>query len=144
MKTEVALSELVADKDNQIARWVCRGLNCDTNWLKDFRTFGVIRNNQIIAGIIFHNARFGQDVWWTIYSTDKHWCTKRIVKILMKEAFENLQCRRINVLIDSDNQKCLKLVKQLNFKIEGRLRQFNDDGKDRYILGLLKSENKYI
>lgn len=144
MKTEADCSRIVPDQNNIIARWVCQGLKEDESWLKDYRTFGVMRQGKIIAGVIFHHACIGENVWWTIYSIDKHWCTRRIIKEFMREAFEFLKCRRINLLVDEDNQDCLKFVTRLGFRIEGLLRQFRESGKNCYILGLLKSENKYL
>lgn len=143
MKPEADCSEIVPDRDNLIARWVCRGLCTGTDWLQNYRVFGIMRNSKIIAGLIFHNLRYGQDVWWTIYAEDARWCNRRIVRAFMREAFEVCRCRRINLLVDTDNEKCLKLVTRLGFKVEGRLRQFREDGKDCLVLGLLKSENKF-
>lgn len=144
MKMEVDYCKIVPDYKNIITNWVCKNLQTDTNWLRDYKTFGVMKTSKIIAGLIFHNARFGQDVWWTIYSRDKHWCNKRILHEFMVEAFEKLQCRRINLLVDTDNTKCLHFVKRLGFRIEGCLTQYRDNGKDCYILGLLKTESKYL
>lgn len=143
MKTVADLSRIVPDKNNLITKWVCHHLGYGTDWLEKYQTFGVIRQGKIIAGLIYHDVHIGNDVSWTIYATDKHWCTKRILKFFMREAFEYLQCRRINILVNTDNEKCLKFVTGLGFKKEGQLRQFREDGQDCYILGLLKSENKY-
>lgn len=143
MRQAADCSEIVPDRDNLIARWVCNGLHTDTVWLQNYRVYGVMRNAKIIAGLIFHNLRYGQDVWWTIYAEDARWCNRRIVSAFMREAFEVCGCRRINLLVDADNEKCLKFVLRLGFKIEGKLRQFREDGKDCLVLGLLKSENKF-
>lgn len=143
MKTVADLSKIISDQNNLITEWVCRNLGYKTNWLQNYHTFGVVRNNKIIAGLIFHDVHINDDVSWTIYSTDKHWCTKKIIKFFMREAFEYLGCRRINILVNTDNDKCLKFVTGLGFKKEGLLRQFRENGQDCYILGLLKSENKY-
>ena len=115
MNTVADYSEIVPDNHNIICDWVCRKLKLGTDWLTSYRTFGIMRNGKIIAGLIFHNARFEQDVWWTIYSTDKHWCNRRILKEFMREAFINLKCRRINLLVDIDNEECLRFVKRLGF-----------------------------
>ena len=144
MKVAADCSDIVPDYNNVIARWVCSGLGEKTDWLHDYRTYGVMRNSEIIAGLIFHNLNYGQDVWWTIYSVNPRWCTRRILKSFMWEAFEHLHCRRINLLVNTDNEKCLRFVRRLGFKIEGRLRAFREDGRDCYILGLLKSESKYL
>ena len=143
MKVVAEFSKIITDKDNIITKWVCERLGYGTCWLQNYITFGIVRNEKIIAGLIFHDIHLGDDVSWTIYSTDKHWCTKKIIKFFMKMAFEYYQCRRINILVNTDNDKCLKLVTGLGFKTEGLLRQFRENGQDCYILGLLKSENKY-
>jgi len=137
-------SEIVHDYNNIITRWVCAGLKENTDWLQNYKTYGVMRHGKIIAGLIFHNLNYGQDVWWTIYSTDSHWCNRRIIKQFMNEAFEHLKCHRINLLINIDNKSCINFVTRLGFQIEGCLRKFRENGQDCYILGLLKSENKYL
>ena len=144
MKMVTDCSKIVPDYNNIITQWVCNGLGENTSWLQNYKTYGVMRNSKIIAGLIFHNLNYGHDVWWTIYSTNRHWCTRRIIKQFFSEAFDTLQCRRINLLVDTDNQACLKFVTRLGFKIEGCLRQYRENEKDCYILGLLKTENKYL
>lgn len=144
MKTAADCCRIVADRNNVITHWVCRGLKTDSAWVKNYRTLGVMKGDRLLAGLIFHDVRYGQDVWWTIYSIDKHWCSKRIIKAFMREAFEVMKCRRINLLVNPENTACLNFVTRLGFKIEGRLRAFREDGKDCCLLGLLKSENKYL
>ena len=144
MSKEKDCSKIVLDNNNTITHWICKGLGENVDWLQNYKTYGIIRNSKIIAGLIFHNLNYKQDVWWTIYSEDSHWCTKKIIKYFMYEAFEVLKCRRINLLVNTNNHKCIKFVTRLGFKIEGSLRQYREDGSDCYILGLLKSENKYV
>ncbi len=143
MKTEAEFSKVVSDHNNIITEWVCHQLGYGTEWLQNYITYGVLRKKKIIAGLIFHDIHPGDDLSWTIYSSDKHWCTRKIIKFFMQEAFEYFQCRRINILVNTDNKKCLKLVTGLGFRNEGLLRRFRENGQDCYILGLLKSENKY-
>ena len=143
MKTEADCCKIVRDTDNIITNWVCRNLNLSADWVKNNITLGVVKNNQIIAGLIYHDIEVGKMLSWTIYSHDKHWCTRKIVKELMRIAFDVFGVRRINIVVDTDNNKCLNFVQRLGFKIEGTLRNFGDQGQDRYVLGLLQSDNKY-
>lgn len=142
MKTAAEFCSLIADSGNLIAEWVCRNLHLDTDWLGNNITYGIVKNKRLIGGLIFHDIHVGHDVWWTIYTNDKHWCSRRLLRIFLQEAFERLRCRRINLLVNPDNAECLKLVTRMGFKIEGRLRSFRDDGGDCYILGLLPEESK--
>lgn len=136
-------NQVVPDTNNIITAWVCHQLGDDKSWLRQYMTFGVLQGDKIIAGLIFHDIHPTQDMTWTIYSNDKTWCKRHIIKEFMRLAFEVFQCRRINILVDTDNQQCLKFVTRLGFKQEGLLRAYRTNGKDCYLLGLLKKENKY-
>lgn len=136
--------KIIPDTNDIIAQWVCEGLKTDTGWLQNYITFGVLYKTKIVAGLIFHDIHYGQDVTWTIYSRDRHWCTRRVIKTFMQIAFEDFKCRRINLLVNPDNKICLDFVTRLGFVKEGYLRRFRENGEDCYILSLLKTENKYI
>lgn len=133
-----------ADKTGEIARWVCHGLQMDSQWLQENITFGFYWNNRLVGGLIFHDIRPGQDLWWTIYSTDKHWCNRRMLRLMFGLAFEIFQCRRINLLVSKSNSSCLNFVEKLGFKREGLLRSFRENGEDCYFLGMLKQECQWI
>ena len=137
-------TEVVPDTNDIITQWVCQHLGFDTAWLKAYMTFGILQKDKIVAGLIFHDIHPQQDVTWTIFSNNKTWCKRHIIKEFMRIAFAVFQCRRINILVDTDNQNCLKFVKRLGFKEEGVLRAYRENGKDCYIVSLLKTENKYL
>ena len=135
--------ELVLDRQNMIAGWVCRGLGFDTSWLGPNFTVGIAEEGRMLGGVIFNDWRPGTDVWWTIYTESPRWCSRKVLRYLFFKAFEEMGCRRISLLVDVTNGRCLKLVRRLGFKCEGRLRRFREDGKDCYIFGMLKSECKW-
>ena len=142
-KDKVYTNKVVPDTGNVITDWVCRQLGYETRWPQQYMTFGVLQGEKIIAGLIFHDIHPMQDVTWTIYSENKTWCKRHIIKEFMRLAFAVFQCRRINILVDTDNQQCLKFVTRLGFKKEGLLRAYRENGKDCYFLGLLREENQY-
>ena len=90
--------------------------------------------------MIFNDIRVFQDVWLTIYTNDKHWCNRRVLKAIFYIAFNFLGCRRASVRVDATNKKSRKLVKRLGFKQEGVLREFEDNGNDGLIYSMLKNE----
>ena len=128
----------VADTDDSILKWVCDGLNETTNWIGEHATLGIYLNQRLIAGIIYHDIRFGQDCWMTIYSIDKKWCSRRILRLIFGFAFEGLNCRRVNALVDTE--RSIRLLSGIGFKQEGKLRQFRENGKDCFVYGLLQTE----
>ena len=142
--SEAVLYRIAPDADGSIQKWVCDGLGEDTDWIGDSFTFGVFFKSELIAGIIFNNYRKNLDVWLTIYSADPHWCTKNVLKYTFKMCFETLKCKRVNILISKDNSKSLGLCERLGFVKEGLLRQYREDGKDCFILGMLKKECNWL
>lgn len=143
MKQQPAFCKIVPDTTGRIADWVSAGLGFSKNWEDDFLTLGFELAGQLIGGLIYHNIRLGRDVWWTIYTTDKRWCSRRILKVIFALAFEVLKVKRISLLVNTDNFSCIKLVEKLGFVREGLLRGYRDDGADCYFYGMLQSENKW-
>jgi RimJ/RimL family protein N-acetyltransferase len=144
MKSEVELCKIVPDLDGSIAKWVCDGLKENTDWIGANVTIGIFLGGNLIAGIIFNDHRKDIDVWLTIYSIDKRWCTKAVIKYVFGIVFKLMNCRRCNIFISKDNQKSLSLCERLGFKKEGLLRQYRENGTDCYILGMLKSECRWL
>ena len=143
MSKETAYCKVIADTNNHITDWVCRGLNIGNQWLGEHLTIGFLYQGRLIGGLIYHDIRPHRDLWWTLYTTDKRWCSKRILKFMFSVAFEYFGCRRISMQTFQSNHKCLRLAKQLGFQQEGLLQQFGDQGQDVIIMGLLKNNSRY-
>ena len=143
MSRETASCKVVADIGGVVTRWVCAGLNIGLDWLGPHQTIGFVQNDRLIGGLIYHDCRPGRDVWWTLYTTDKRWCTRKNLRFMFSVAFDYYHCRRISIMTAADNVRCLKLAFRLGFETEGRLRGYGDDGKDVVIMGLLKENTKF-
>ena len=105
---------ILPDISDDITHWVCRGLKCDEDWLGEHLTFGFAINNRMIGGLIFHTLRHNLDVWWTIYTEDKRWCNRHVLRRMFAAAFDDFGCRRINILVEQNNLKSLR--QNLNLK----------------------------
>ncbi len=135
---------IIQDRENLIAGWVCRNLGFEVEDLGDNYTLGFEENGRLLGGLVFHNYRPGTDVWWTIYTISPRWCSRRVLRFIFDMAFRRLGCRRISLMADASNRRCLSLVKRMGFEEEGCLRAFRDNGEDGIILGMLKSECRWI
>lgn len=146
MNRETASYNIVADYNGEITQWVCQGLGekPHPDWLGPHFTIGFVRNNRLIGGLIYHDYRPGCDVWWTLYTTDKRWCTRKALKFMFGLAFDYFRCRRVSMITDADNYPCLNLAQKLGFKAEGVLRKYREDGKDAVLMGLLKNECNFL
>lgn len=128
------------DDTGYVIKWVCDGLGDKVEEYGPNLTIGVYLGKILIAGIIMNDLRNNLDVWLTIYSTNKRWCTKSVIKYVFGIVFNLMNCRRCNIFISKDNHKSLSLCERLGFKKEGLLRQYRENGTDCYILGMLKRE----
>jgi len=135
---------IVEDNGEQITFWVCRGLDIGVSWLGKHLTFGFMLNDRLIGGLIFHDYRPEHDIWWTVYTIDKRWCNRRMLREMFSLAFCGLKCRRINLLVSKSNFSGLNFVTKLGFKKEGLLRRYRENGEDCYFLGMLRQECKWL
>lgn len=144
MSREAGYCKIVTDTDGSIARWVCNGLGLGSDWVGPNYTCGFVLGGKLIGGLIFNDIEADRNLWWTIYSTDKRWTNRRTLSFVFEAAFCGFNVRRISLLVDCDNTDCLNFVEKLGFKREGLLREFGDDGQNRYVLGMLKNECKFL
>ena len=93
---------------------------------------------------MFSDLRPGCDVWISIYADDKRWCSRRVLQTVFGIVFDFWGCRRANALIDTDNKASLRLAEGVGFRYEGKMRQYRENGRDVYVLGMLKSECKFL
>ncbi len=136
--------KIIEDKNELITNYACKGLDISRDWLGKHFTYGLIVDGKIVGALIFHDIRVNCEVWWTIYTEDKRWCNRRMLKFMFALAFNALKCRRISISVSSKNLNCLNLVKKLGFKQEGILRNARDNGDDNVLFGMLKTECKWL
>jgi RimJ/RimL family protein N-acetyltransferase len=104
-------------------------------------TIGNVKNNILVAGVVFNNYT-GLSVQMTAAGVG-HWCTHELLNNCFSFVFNGLKCKRITVLVAKSNTKALKLNKHLGFIEEGIVRMGEGD-EDLILLGMLKSECRYI
>ena len=133
-------SGVVLDKNLITVPWACAGLKIPQNSLRVFLALAILWEGKLVGTLLFHDGYASKDVWWTIYTTDKHWCQRRFLRQFFKVAFDDLNCRRIGILVQEDNKSSLKLVRRIGFQEEGRLRCIGENGEDCLVFSLLKSD----
>lgn len=135
---------IIRDNDNLIAAWVCRGVKEKIENLGGFLvTLGFMRGRKLIGGLIYHGIS-DNELFWTVYTENPAWCTRKILNFCFRFAFKDLNVRRISLLISRSNAKSLDFCTRLGFQIEGIKRQARENGEDVFLLGMLKSECKFL
>ena len=126
--------------DQQISRWVAERTKVVN--FGPAREIGVVRDGQIVAGVVYSNFREG-NIEATLAITDKRWASRAVLKGLFMYPFKQLGCRRITCVIPADNTASVKLCTKLGFRIEGRCRQVFGP-VDGIICGMIAADCKWI
>lgn len=131
------------DMSGATLRYVADGLGDRVEEYMPCLALKITLNDEIIGGVLIHTIRPEIDCWLTIYTTNKRWATRGVLRYVFGIVFNLMNCRRCSVLVSKANSASLKMCKQIGFKEEGLLRQYRDDGDDCYCLGMLKNECKW-
>lgn len=109
-----------------------------------YAAFGIIQDDKLIAGAVFHDFRPPISIQESFASISPTWATKTTLRVLFSYPFLHCKVRRMNSLIAADNLESRDLTERLGFKQEGVVRQGTDNGEDLIIYGMLKEECKWI
>ena len=131
---------IITNIDDYVKAWVSNKLN-----IRSFgpsTAIGVQKDNQLIAGVVYHDYRDGQ-IESSIASSSVCWATRSVLYSLFAYPFIQVGARRLLVTCDESNAKAMKMNKQLGFTPEGILRKLYDPN-DAIVWGMLKDECKWI
>ena len=132
--------QLLLNRDDYVSAWLQSKIPGIS--FHDCKAIGIIKDQKLIAGVVYHNLRDGQ-IEASIAVTDKNWANKTILYALFAYPFKQCNCHRILVTVRDNNNKSIKLAKKLGFKHEGKLRQMFPP-HDAVLLGMLRSECKWL
>jgi RimJ/RimL family protein N-acetyltransferase len=110
---------------------------------RDFQAMAAFEKGfGIIAVVLFHNYR-GTDIEIAFAAVPgKRWAYRSIMNPVFAYPF-SIGCNRITAYVRKDNSLSRKLVGQLGFRQEGKLRRAYQDGTDALIYGLLPHEYRF-
>lgn len=132
-----------AEIGGKVLEWACKGLDEDPLSYGTNITLGIYLGDRLIGAVIFNDIRPNRDVWLSIYTEDKRWCNRRILRLIFDFVFDKIGAERASLFVSKDNEPSINLVEKLGFTREGLLRHYRNNGKDCYVYGMLKSECKW-
>ena len=133
-----------ADSTNKVLEFVADGLGDKVADYIPSLPIGIYQGGELIGGVLINDIRPQRDCWLTIYTTTPYWAKRQVMRYVFGVVFDLIQAKRCSVLVSLSNKKSYKMCKQLGFVEEGILRQYRDNGEDCYVMGMLKSECKWI
>ena len=96
----------------------------------------------IKAAVMFHNYRVTDCE--VVFAADpaSKWASRDTINMVLRYPF-TIGCNRLTAIARKDNKKVRKLLTQLGFKQEGKLRRADADKTDLFIYGLLQEEARF-
>ncbi len=113
--------------------------------------YGLFINNEYIGNIslfdIHEKNKSAEIGYWLSSSHTRNGYMTEAVKMLEKEAFENMELNRIQIKCDERNEASLGVAKKCDYKYEGKFREdsFNEhlnNFRNTLVFSKLKSEYK--
>jgi len=138
--------EYIYDRDDLICMWIAERL---TGYMPDdFKpcsTLGIVKDGQLVAGVIFNNFRPScRDIQLTIAADSPSWIGRGPLKAIFEYVFIQLGCIRLTVSMAKKNKRARNLAVGLGFEYEGKLRKGFDGVEDCTIYGMLHNECRWI
>lgn len=133
-----------ADGTGNVLRFVVDGLGDKISEYEPSLSIGIYKGEKLIGGVLINDIRPQRDCWLTIYTTTPEWAKRHVLKYVFGIVFGLIEAERCSVLVSEDNNKSLSMCLRLGFQKEGLLRHYGDRGENRFVLGMLKQECKWI
>ena len=94
---------------------------------------GVVFTSFDGVGITLHSA-----------GETRMWLNRTFLRTVFSYPFKQLRCRRLTTIVRADNPHASRVAEKAGFKLEGRLREAEQDGCDLLIYGMLKDECRWL
>lgn len=121
--------------DDRVARFV--GERVGAVICPPFTSMGIERDGEIVAGVVFNHYEV-TDVHVTIAG---HGWTRGFLAEVGHYVFGALRCERITVI--TEQPEVVRIAERLGGEIEGLMRNHFGQGRDGFVLGILKSDYRY-
>lgn len=136
---------LLYGQDKLVAEWVSLKLfNVSNGFNSASRAVGIIKNDRIIAGVVYNNYVENILCEMSIASVDKSWCTRYNLKALFGIPFTQYNLRRVQSMCSVDDKGVQVFLERLGFQREGYHPEAYHDGSDVISYGMLKAQCKWI
>lgn len=136
---------IVFDKHEDVCRWASLLLfNEEDAFDEKSRAMAVIKNDKIIAAVIYTDYQPKLSIEMSVASVDKTWATRHNLKAFFKYPFIDLGVKRVTTLCSANRRDLIMFNKRLGFKPEGYHREADYHGGDSVSFGMLKDECKWL
>lgn len=124
-----------------MAKWCEERIEHFSGWGSDPKAIGYEVGGALKGGVVYTNYS-KSNVFASIVMDAP--ITKRFLYAIFYNPFMQWKVRHISCAIEQSNAASLRLCSRMGFIQEGRIRQAAVNGEDVILMGLLKSECRFI
>lgn len=136
---------IIYGADDAIKKWVSHNLiGSDDMFDEKATALGILVDNELAAGIVYHNYQPGILIEMTIFSVDKRWCNRHTLRVIFCYPFIQLGLERTQAICSANNEGVIMFLERLGFTREGFHRKAYFDGLDAVSFGMLKSDCRWV
>lgn len=135
--------DYVYGEDERVTAWMAERIGIN-QFRDDVKTIGIERDGELIGGTAFDTFCERECVLHTASDGSARWLTRDYIKLVFHYPFIQLGFVRLTSFVSVNNPRSLRLAKHFGFVEEGRARGAGKDGEDLVMLGMLRTECRYI
>lgn len=135
---------VVVGEDNRIGAWVAQQVG--KYWVFGAgRAFGWVDDDGRLLGAVSFTNYDGMTVWLDAAGVPKSgWLTRAGLRQIFYHCFVTLNCVRASAMVPENNEKSRKMLRQIGFKEEARLKHAAPNGGDMLIVTLFKDDCAWL
>ena len=139
------MPEIVTDQkySRDIRDWVSGVIGIDKVGGEHFTSIGIVNNGTLVGGAVYHDYH-GYMVDISLATTDKRWCTRKVLRSLFAYPFKQLGVTRLGVTCSKKNKDIRRLMDKLGFKLEGCARMAFDGKNDAMVYSMINTECRWL
>lgn len=133
------MKSIVFDKA-RVIEWVERKLD---DHFPLATAIGLERDGELVAGVLYDRYN-GASICMHVAADGSNWLTREFLFVAFAYPFNQLGCKRITGIVNSNNVRAQRFDEHLGFTLEARLKDAMPDGADMLIYRMLRDECIWI
>jgi RimJ/RimL family protein N-acetyltransferase len=124
-----------------VAAWAASRIKHFSGWGSNPKCIGYERAGKIVGAVVYHNFTPAN-----VFASIAMACpiTRRFLYAMFYCPFEQWGVRHISSAIEASNLESIRLCSHMGFIPEGRMRESAINGEDVILMGMLKSECRWL
>ena len=138
------MKHLVYNNDDAHMAWAGDMLRLTGPWPVDTKTIGIDDDGKLLCVVLYNMFVEASCTAHIVSTRDRNWATRSVLAAVFAYPFVQLGLNRITTPVARRNVDVQVFSLKLGFSFEGVLRGAHNDGDDEVLLGMLRSECRWI